>query len=110
MKIVHSKYIPFGTYTAINLFGIIVIRRGRHLGWTGIHHEMIHSRQQAELLWVGFYLWYLVEWLVRFVILRNTFKAYSQISFEREAYAKQNEIGYLKKRKAYSWRKYLKRS
>ena len=71
-------------------------------------HEMIHSRQQAELLWLGFYLWYVVEWIVRLAIYRNGFKAYRSISFEREAYAKQGEIGYLKKRKLFAWREFLR--
>ena len=30
-----------------------------------INHENIHWRQQMEMLIILFYLWYLIEWLVR---------------------------------------------
>ena len=106
-RIFRSRFIPFGSYIAINLFGFIIIRKGRCLYGRDINHELIHSRQQMELLWVFFYVWYFVEWVVRLIQYRNTSKAYYNISFEREAYAKQSEIGYLRRRKAYSWWRFL---
>ena len=34
-------------------------------------HEHIHTLQQRELLFVGFFVWYIVEWLVRLLQYRN---------------------------------------
>ena len=72
-----------------------------------LNHEQIHLRQQAELLLVFFYLWYGVEFLVRWVQFKNRFKAYMNISFEREAYQHEADSDYLKKRKAYGFLKFL---
>ena len=63
-----------------------------------MNHERIHLRQQVELLVLPFYLWYGIEYLVRLVQYQDRYKAYRNISFEREAYAKENDPAYLKKR------------
>lgn len=110
LRIIHSRYIPFGNYAAINLFGFIIIRRGNRLRWADLNHELIHSRQQAEMLWIPFYIWYVVEWLVRLIAYRDTTKAYYNISFEREAYANQYDIKYLRKRNFFSWMRYLRKN
>ena len=107
LRIRHSKHIPFGSYAAINLFGFIIIKKGIHLRWTDINHELIHTRQQVEMLWIPFYTWYVVEWLIKFIIYRNLNRAYYNISFEREAYSNQHDIQYLRNRKWYSFVKYL---
>ena len=63
-----------------------------------MNHERIHLRQQIELLVLPFYLWYGIEYLVRLVQYQDRYKAYRNISFEREAYAKEQDILYLKNR------------
>lgn len=72
-----------------------------------INHERIHLRQQAELLLVFFYLWYGLEFFVRWVQLGNRHKAYRNISFEREAYHYENDSNYLKNRRSYGFFKFL---
>ena len=72
-----------------------------------INHERIHLRQQAEMLVVFFYLWYLCEWLVRSLAYRDFYRAYQNISFEREAYARERELGYLGRRQPYAFLRYL---
>nr|DAU35071.1 MAG TPA: hypothetical protein [Caudoviricetes sp.] len=37
-------------------------------------------------MWIGFYLWYIIEYLIRLIMYRDTKLAYKNISFEREAY------------------------
>jgi len=59
-----------------------------------------------ELLVVGFYLWYLVEWMIR---LPMKGRAYSNISMEREAYDHMDDPNYLLTRKPYAWIKYLRK-
>lgn len=75
---------------------------------TDFNHEEIHTAQMKETLYVFFYLWYIAEWLVRLMQYRNFRKAYRNISFEREAYACESDMGYLQRRKRYTWFNYLK--
>ena len=65
-------------------------------------HEHIHTLQQRELLFVGFFIWYIVEWLVRLLQYRNAKQAYLNISFEREAYAHENDKDYEQRRRHYA--------
>jgi len=56
-----------------------------------------------ELLFIFFYIWYLIEWLIRSLIYWNTSKAYRNICFEKEAYNNEKNIDYLKTRKHFSF-------
>ena len=58
------------------------------------------------MLYVPFYLWYIVEYLIR---LLGKGDAYRNISFEQEAYSNEKDMNYLKNRKHFSWFKYLKK-
>ena len=64
-----------------------------------INHERIHLRQQAELLVVFFYLWY--------ISCQDWDTAYRKISFEKEAYDRENNLEYLKNRKLWSFLRYF---
>ena len=70
-------------------------------------HEHIHTLQQRELLFVGFFIWYIVEWLVRLLQYRNAKRAYLNISFEREAYAHESDKHYEQHRHHYASFAYL---
>lgn len=72
-----------------------------------LNHERIHIRQQVELLMLPFFIWYVLEFLVRFVKCGDRRKAYYAISFEREAYANEKDLDYLKKRSFWSFLKYF---
>lgn len=72
-----------------------------------INHEKIHLRQQVEMLIIFFYLWYLMEFLIKFIKYKNRRKAYENISFEKEAYDNECNLNYLTERKFYSFLKYL---
>lgn len=72
-----------------------------------INHEKIHLRQQAELLVIGFYILYGFYWLKSFVKYRDKVRAYYDIPFEKEAYAAQNDMDYLAKRKFLAWLNFL---
>ena len=72
-----------------------------------LSHERIHIRQQLELLIVLFFIWYGIEFLVRLVRYKNRRVAYYNISFEREAYANEKDLYYLKQRSFWSFLKYL---
>lgn len=85
-------------------FGIYLSKRHMTNAKT-IRHEKIHWKQQMEMLILPFYVWYLVEWLIR--LFTNKGKAYRSISFEQEAYKKESNVNYLSTRKHYTWIKYL---
>jgi len=72
-----------------------------------INHERIHLKQQLELLILPFYLWYGLEFLLRLLTYKNHLKAYKNISFEREAYSKEADLHYLKRRKPWAFIMYL---
>ena len=70
-------------------------------------HETIHFQQQLEMLFVGQWIMYVLFYLVGLVRYRSGEVAYRENPFEREAYANDNDQGYLEKRKRYSWIKYI---
>ena len=72
-----------------------------------INHEKIHIRQQLELLIVPFYVWYFTEYLIRLLQFRNRKKAYYAISFEKEAYANEKDLAYLKSRSFWRFLRYV---
>lgn len=101
-KIIRIRRILFGKdFYAINVCGIIFAKGP--LGPTELNHELIHTAQQRELLYIFFYLWYAVEWLVLLCKYRNGTKAYFNIRFEREAYRHQNDLDYLRHRRHYRY-------
>ena len=104
---IFNRFIPFGSFKAINLFGLIFVRKGESFTASDLRHEQIHTRQMLELLVLPFYVWYLVEWFLRFLHHRNAIRAYFDISFEREAYIHQHEADYLSRRKHYAWLSFI---
>ena len=95
--IIYNKLIPFKGYKAITIWPFIFIRKDCSFNSTDFNHERIHLRQQLELLFIHFYIRYFIEWI---------FKVYKNISFEKEAYTYEEDLGYLKRRKIFAqWRK-----
>lgn len=72
-----------------------------------LNHERIHLRQQIELLIFFFYLWYGLEFLIRWISYGNRNEAYRNICFEREAYQNENNSNYLKERKFWVFLRFL---
>jgi len=105
MKVIVNKYIPFGNFTAINLCGIIFSKKP--LTKRQEIHEQIHIAQMLEMLVIFFYLWYVIEFLIRLCCYLNWNIAYRSISLEREAYGHEYFQKYLKQRKHFRWTKYL---
>ncbi|GEC73120.1 hypothetical protein SAMN05443543_101218 [Flavobacterium flevense] len=72
-----------------------------------INHERIHLKQQLELLILPFFIWYVLEYLIYLLKYGNKNRAYRSVSFEREAYSNESDMDYLKKRRIFSFWKYL---
>lgn len=99
MRVYFSKVIPFGRFTAINLFARLYVkdtdgtkvkcmisRPSRYFRL--IQHERTHTKQQNNLLGIFFYVWYVIEWFFK---IFTEVKAYKELSFEREARANEKD-------------------
>lgn len=114
-----------GTCHTITLGCVVLTERAKeNVSQQLINHENTHAKQFIELLIVGivlyavmalfevswwflipclllFYVWYGVEWLIRFIQCKfNWHKAYKAVAFEQEANAME-EID--EKRDAFGW-------
>lgn len=108
MIIVCQRLLKNTKINGITIFPFILLRRQQdRQNAVLINHEKIHIRQQVELLLVIFYIWYVVEYYLHYFKLKDRYLAYKNISFEREAYAMEDDLDYLKKRKPFSFWKYL---
>lgn len=109
MILITSKYLVPKGYSGITLFPFVFMRdKSLALNPVFVNHERIHLRQQAELLVIPFYLWYITEYFIRRLQYPTQKEAYRNISFEREAYANETNMEYLKSRKLLSFLKYSK--
>lgn len=63
MIIIRTRHFPFGSYTTINLFGIL-FTKNKKLSKHTINHERIHTKQMKEMLYIFFYLWYGLEYII----------------------------------------------
>lgn len=96
-RIIRNSIIPFKGFKAITLWPFIFVRKECPFDEIDLNHEKIHLKQQLELLVIPFFLIYIFE---------SIFKKYRNISFEKEAYKWEEDLGYLKRRKHYAqWRK-----
>ena len=105
--IVNKHLIPKG-YHGLAVFPFVFIKNSEDKeNMVFLNHEKIHLRQQMELLIIPFFVFYLTEYLVRLAQYKNSDLAYRNISFEREAYANESNLEYLKKRPFFSFFNYL---
>ena len=99
--------VPKG-YAGVALFPFVFVKHAYlKLNEAFVNHERIHLQQQLELLILPFFIWYGLEFLVRYLHCKNWHEAYRSISFEREAYHNEQDLEYLKKRSFWSFLKYL---
>jgi hypothetical protein len=129
MKIIYNDRFPREEYLAMTIFPFIFARD--ELSEIDINHEHIHGHQQIEMTlasffailitivafdwsawWVllslpVFYVWYGIEYIVRFIMYSKQKEAYRNISFEQEAYLHEGDLTYLKRREPFSWFKYM---
>lgn len=95
------------------------------------NHECTHARQWIEMtvisgliIWLlilscelspwwlilaalAFYIWYVIEFLIRLCILKKSNKAYKAVSFEKEADENEGNNNYLENCCYFAWIKYL---
>ena len=104
-----SKYLVPRGYVGMTLYPFVFLKTEQlKTNKVLINHEKIHLRQQLELFVIPFYLFYVIEFLIRLIIYRHWNKAYRNISFERESYVNEMNLQYLKNRKIWAFLKYLR--
>ncbi|NDV16843.1 hypothetical protein GO009_12475 [Muricauda sp. TY007] len=108
--IVVFKHFFYKNYVGLSLWPFIILKEDSLMAdEVLINHERIHLRQQQELLILPFYMLYVSEWLFRTVLYLDSYRAYQNISFEREAYANEKDMQYLSNRKTFGFLHYLTR-
>ena len=135
-KPLENSLLPPKGFLAINLFGLILCRRGNksRINAHTVRHEAIHTAQMRNMLYSFFYIWYGIEWFIKlwfcikeakteyenqkmsvYMVVHRSFLtvwsnvAYYNVSFEREAYQNDSDITYLSHRKFFNHLKYLKK-
>lgn len=72
-----------------------------------MNHELIHIRQQLELLIIPFYFFYFINYLYNLISTFNHNTAYRNIIFEQEAYEHDKDLDYLKTRRIFGFLDYI---
>nr|WP_284651416.1 hypothetical protein [Flavobacterium buctense] len=108
MILIVSKYLIPKGYRGLTLFPFVFLKcRSDKENIALLNHERIHLRQQLELLILPFFVWYLIEFLLKYLKYGNRNNAYRNISFEKEAYQNEKNQLYLSERKPYSFLKLI---
>ena len=105
-----SRFLVPRGYLGITIFPFMFLKSKALKGNAVlINHEKIHLRQQIELLIIPFYIIYMVEFFIRLLQYKKWHLAYSNISFEREAYKNEKNLNYLKSRSFYNVLNYIRK-
>ena len=103
-----NRFLLRKKFLGMALWPFIILRNKELLKDSNfLNHEKIHFRQQAELLLVFFYFWYVIEFFFRWAKYQNRYVAYKNISFEREAYRNEKDLDYLKRRSFWRFLKFI---
>lgn len=106
--IVVIRHFFYRNYVGLCLWPFIFLRDAALLQDKAlINHERIHLRQQAEMLVVFFYLFYLMEWALKSLYYLDCYRGYRNVSFEREAYLHERDGAYLGRRRPFQSLNYL---
>src|SRR5690606_29261306 len=106
MFLIVAKYLIPKGYRGMAVFPFVVMKyEFDKKNKIFINHEKIHLRQQLEMLILPFFIWYVLEYLIRLIQYKNKDVAYHNISFEREAYTNETDLDYLKNRTLFQFLK-----
>ena len=109
MKTLMCKWFPPKGYAAITLFWWIIVRKDAKMTTKLLNHEKIHGRQQLEMLYIPFFIWYVTEFIIGLLHYGKWNEAYRNISFEREAKENEKDLSYVQNRKRYGWIYYIRK-
>ena len=120
ITLIQNSILPPKGYSAINL-GLVFTRDALKVSDETIRHEVIHTLQTRELLYIPYYLLYVLEYIVKllFYIFKSIGspplggfrglhkKAYYSISFEQEANKNSKNLNYQRERKRFAFARYI---
>jgi len=108
MKIIQIPFLVPKGFVAVSIWPFLWVRNKKEACSDKIllNHEKIHHQQQKELLMIGFFVWYVLEYLGLYLKYQNSKKAYREISFEKEAYQNEHNFDFLKNRKRWNFMQY----
>lgn len=99
MIIVICKHLFPKNFIGLTIFPFVFLKDEKlRMDKVFLNHEKIHLRQQLELLIIFFFLWYFIEFLLKYLKYKDFHLAYRNIIFEREAYKNEKNLHYLKQR------------
>ena len=108
MFLIVAKYLIPKGYRGLAFFPFVFVKyRLDKQNKFFVNHERIHLRQQLELLIIPFFIWYVLEFCLRWIQYKHFDLGYRNISFEREAYANEKDLDYLKQRSFFTFLKYI---
>ena len=108
MILIVSKYLIPKGFRGLTFFPLVFLKSAdSKSNLVLLNHEKIHLRQQLELLILPFFVWYFLEFLYLLIKYKERNSAYRNISFEREAYANEKDLHYIKQRSFWRFLKYL---
>lgn len=107
VAILPNHLLPLPGFGCINLFGYLLCRDS--ICDKTLRHEQIHTVQMREMLYIGFYLWYIIEWVYQGIVrlFNKDMRPYHFITFEQEAYEHDDDPSYLQTRKRWAWVVYI---
>jgi hypothetical protein len=97
----------FRQYSGFSFFIFIFYWKGVREKSILINHELIHFYQQVEMVFIFHWLLYLLFYLIGRVKGKNHDAAYHSIPFEKEAYAFEHDLQYIRQRKLFAWTKFI---
>ena len=108
MFVLVNRFLFYKSFLGVALWPFIIVKKANlKEDKFFINHEKIHLKQQLEMLLILFYVWYLLEYLLRLIQYKDFNQAYRNISFEREAYTNEKDLDYLKRRSFLGFVKYV---
>ena len=108
MILILFKYLMPRGFRGLTFFPFVfLMNKEDALDKVFVNHEKIHLIQQLELLVLPFYVWYGIEFLIRWIITKDKNVAYRNISFEKEAYTNEKDLNYLKSRSFWKFLNYF---
>ena len=108
MILIVFKYLTPRGFRGLTFFPFVFLMNKEDvLDKVFVNHEKIHLRQQLELLVLPFYVWYVMEFLIRWIITKDKNVAYRNISFEKEAYTNEKDLNYIESRSFWKFLNYF---
>lgn len=107
-RLINALTLGSRSVNGLAIFPFIIIRseiRGTVEALFTINHERIHIRQQLELLFLPFTIFYILMYLWGLMRGMSRREAYRNILFEREAYRNMYNLEYLQERRIFSFLK-----